>query len=77
MIILNYRCEQEKPVIVVSNLKMTKLVHVLKKNLTSKEGYLDAETKDIMISRLIDRLAMLVNNTEYCYEGKSKRLNKK
>ena len=77
LIILNYRCEQEKPIIVISNLKMAKLIQVLKKNLTSKEGYLDNETKEIMIARLIDRLAMLVNNTEYSYEGKSKRIKKK
>ncbi len=77
LVILNYRCEQEKPIIVVSNLKMNKLIQVLKKNLTSKDGKLDAETKNIMIARLIDRLAMLVDNTEYSYEGPSKRLKKK
>lgn len=77
LVILNYRCEQEKPVIVISNLKMSKLIQVLKKNLTSKDGTIDAETKNIMISRLIDRLAMLVDNTEYSYEGVSKRLKKK
>lgn len=77
LVILNYRCEQEKPVIVVSNLKMSKLIQVLKKNLTSKDGKIDAETKNIMIARLIDRLAMLVDNTEYSYEGPSKRLKKK
>ncbi|XQP55018.1 MAG: ATP-binding protein [Mycoplasmoidaceae bacterium] len=77
LVILNYRCEQEKPVIVISNLKMNKLIQVLKKNLTSKDSKIDAETKDIMIARLIDRLAMLVNNTEYSYEGPSKRIKKK
>lgn len=76
-IILNYRCEQEKPIIVISNFKMSKLIQILKKNLTVKNGSLDADTKNTMISRLIDRLAMLVDNTEYSYEGKSKRLNKK
>lgn len=76
LVILNYRCEQEKPVIVISNLKMNKLIQVLKKNLTSKDTKLDAETKNIMITRLIDRLAMLVDNTEYSYEGPSKRLKK-
>ncbi|MBQ0045421.1 MAG: ATP-binding protein [Mycoplasma sp.] len=77
LVILNYRCEQEKPIIVISNLKMNKLIQVLKKNLTTKDGKLDSETKDIMIARLIDRLAMLVDNTEYSYEGPSKRLKKK
>ncbi len=77
LVILNYRCEQEKPMIVISNLKMSKLIQVLKKNLTSKDGSLDSETKDIMIARLIDRLAMLVDNTEISYEGPSKRLKKK
>ncbi|XQP55914.1 MAG: ATP-binding protein [Mycoplasmoidaceae bacterium] len=77
LVILNYRCEQEKPIIVISNLKMDKLIHVLKKNLTTNEGKLDADTKNIMISRLIDRLAMLVDNTQYSYEGPSKRLKKK
>ncbi|MCQ3914533.1 MAG: hypothetical protein MJ201_01795 [Mycoplasmoidaceae bacterium] len=77
LVILNYRCEQEKPVIVISNLKMNKLIQMLKKNLTTKDGSLDAETKDIMIARLIDRLAMLVDNTEISYEGPSKRLKKK
>lgn len=76
LVIFNYRCEQEKPIIVISNLKMNKLIQVLKKNLTSKDGVLDSETKNIMISRLIDRLAMLVNNTEYSYEGPSKRLKR-
>lgn len=76
-IILNYRCEQEKPIIVISNFKMDKLIQVLKKNLTTRDGHIDLDTKNIMISRLIDRLAMLVDNTQYSYEGKSKRLNKK
>ncbi len=55
---------------------MTKLIQILKKNLTNKEGTLDVETKNIMVSRLIDRLAMLVDNTEYSYDGQSKRLKK-
>lgn len=77
LVILNYRCEQEKPIIVISNLKMNKLIQILKRNLTAKDASLDAETKNIMIARLIDRLAMVVNNTEYSYEGPSKRLKKK
>lgn len=77
LVILNYRCEQEKPVIVISNLKMNKLIQVLKKNLTSRDNKLDSETTNIMVSRLIDRLAMLVDNTEYSYEGPSKRIKKK
>lgn len=77
LVILNYRCEHDKPIIVVSNLKMNKLIQILKKNLTGKDGKLDSETKNIMIARLIDRLAMLVDNTEYSYEGPSKRLKKK
>ncbi len=56
---------------------MNKLKQNQKKNLTTKDGKLDSETKDIMIARLIDRLAMLVDNTEYSYEGPSKRLKKK
>lgn len=77
LVILNYRCEQEKPMIVISNLKMNKLIQILKRNLSIRDGSLDVETKNIMISRLIDRLAMLVDNTEYSYEGPSKRLKKK
>ncbi len=55
---------------------MSKLIQVLKKNLSIKDTKLDIDTKNIMIGRLIDRLAMLVDNTEYSYEGQSKRLHK-
>ena len=77
LVIFNYRCEQEKPIFVISNFKIKKLFEVLRKNLTSKDSSLDYETKNVMMSRLIDRLAMLVNNTEYSYQAINKRQNKK
>jgi len=76
LVILNYRSENDIPVIVISNFKMKKLIELLKKNVASKDGKLDAETQEVMVSRLIDRLAQLVDNTEYSYSATSRRLNK-
>lgn len=77
LVILNYRSENDMPVIVISNFKMKKLIELLKKNVASKDGKLDAETQEVMVSRLIDRLAQLVDNTEYSYSATSRRLSKK
>lgn len=73
LVILNYRSEEEKPIIVISNFTMPKLLALLKKSMSLKDTRIDAETQEIMISRLWDRLAQLVNGTKCTYTGESRR----
>lgn len=74
LIILNYRCETEKPIIFVSNFtfeKMTKLLESRMKNI--EKGAIDKDFQEIMVKRLISRLKQLINNKSATYKTKSRR----
>lgn len=74
LIILNYRCETEKPIIFVSNFnfeKMTKLLESRMKNI--EKGAIDKDFQEMMVKRLISRLKQLINNKCATYKTKSRR----
>lgn len=73
-IILNYRCETDKPIIIISNFTMDKLMNLLKASITSvNDKRVDADTQKIMVDRLVDRIYQLVERHSITYEGKSRR----
>lgn len=74
MVIFNYRCEADKPTIIVSNYTIDKLAKMLKSAVKSSgDRTLDLETQKIMVDRIIDRIYQLVQNKSITFEGKSRR----
>lgn len=74
LIILNYRCETDKPIIFVSNFsfeKMTKLLESRMRNI--EKGAIDKDYQETMVKRLISRLKQLINNKCGTYKTKSRR----
>lgn len=74
LIILNYRCETEKPIIFVSNFSFEKITKLLENRLKHVEkGLIDKEYQDVMVKRLISRLKQLINNKCGTYKTQSRR----
>lgn len=74
LIILNYRCETEKPIIFVSNFNFEKIVKLLETRMRHVDkGAIDKEYQEVMVKRLTSRLKQLINNKCATYKAKSRR----
>lgn len=74
LIILNYRCENDKPVIAISNFCFEDLIKILKKNMfKTKLEKIDMKNQKIIIDRLIDRLGQVLKWRSITYTSKSRR----
>lgn len=75
LIILNFRCENNKKVIVISNFDPKKVASILKNAIVLNTGYskIDSENKLTIIERLFDRLVQLTDNKKVSYDCKSRR----
>ena len=77
LIILNYRCENNKPIIIISNFCINDLIKILRRNLfkTSLEKS-DLKNQKIIIDRLLDRLGQLIKWKTITYSSISRRKTK-
>lgn len=74
LIILNYRCETEKPIIFISNFSFEKITKLLETRMKHVDkNAIDKEYQDVMVKRLISRLKQLINNKCATYKTKSRR----
>lgn len=77
LIIFNYRFENDKKIIFISNFEPKKIAIIMKKKLLSNSSSkFDRENIDIIISRLVDRMWKLFDFKEASYITKSRRTNK-
>ena len=77
LIIFNYRFENNKKIIFISNFEPKKIANIMKKKLLSNSSSkFDRENVDIIISRLVDRMWKLFDFKETSYITKSRRTNK-
>lgn len=74
LIILNYRCENNKPIIVISNFSLNDLTKTLKRNMFKTNFQkTDANDQKIIIDRIIDRLGQLIKRKSITYSTTSRR----
>ena len=77
LIIFNYRCENNKKIIFISNFEPKKIVNIMKTNLLSNSSSkCHRENIDIIVNRIIDRMWKLCDFKEASYIVKSRRTNK-
>lgn len=77
LVIFNYRFENDKKIIFISNFEPKKIATIMKKKLLSNSSSkFDRENIDIIINRLVDRMWKLFDFKEASYIAKSRRTNK-
>jgi len=74
LIILNYRCETEKPVIFVSNFTYEKMVQILESRMKGLQDYkVDKDFQQMSVKRLTSRLKQLVGGKQATFVTESRR----
>jgi len=74
LIILNYRCETEKPVIFVSNFTYEKMVQILESRMKGLQDYkVDKDFQQMSVKRLTSRLKQLVSGRQATFVTESRR----
>lgn len=77
LVIFNYRFENNKKIIFISNFEPKKIVNIMKKKLLlNSSSKFDRENIDVIVSRLVDRMWKLFDFKVASYNTKSRRTNK-